>query len=204
MSVGTDHHRFDRLIGWIDDWRDLHPDVVAVVQAGTSAPSRHDCRELIPHGELLELFRGATVVVSHGGPSTVMDARMSGRLPIVVARNPAYHEHIDEHQMRFAEHLARHGVAVVVDNRDDLFAVLDQALADPDAFSVAADHGNATGVTSFARAVDSLIGTRTPLEQPPPASADTGRPAESTGSPAFDRRSSSAPYPLVDRRRKMP
>jgi len=165
VSVGTDHHRFDRLISWIDDWRDRHPDVSVVVQAGTSPSPRYDSRELIPHGELLELFRGASVVVSHGGPSTVMDARMSGRLPIVVARDPAYHEHVDEHQMRFAEHLARHGVAIVVDSREDLFAAMDNALADPDGFAVTADHGNAVGVTEFARAVDDLIGTRTPTRE---------------------------------------
>ncbi len=163
VSVGTDHHRFDRLVGWIDEWRDLHPEVIVVVQAGTSTPSRHGSRELIPHAELLELFRRAAVVVSHGGPSTVMDARMSGRLPIVVARDPAHQEHVDRHQMRFADHLHRHGMAVVVDTRDELFAAIDQGLADPNAFSVAADHGAAAGVAGFARTVDQLIATRTPL-----------------------------------------
>lgn len=212
VSLGTDHHRFDRLIGWIDEWRDLHPDVVAVVQAGASAPSRHGSRELIPHGELLELFRGAAVVVSHGGPSTVMDARMSGRLPIVVARNPAYHEHVDQHQMRFAEHLDRHGVAVVVDCRDALFAAMDRALADPDAFAVTADHGNPVGVMSFARAVDRLIGTSTPVEPAAPVVATrttevTDLPDgadEPSPTPAVDRRSRPAAIPLVERRKSTP
>ena len=27
VTVGTDHHRFDRLIGWIDAWADDHRDV---------------------------------------------------------------------------------------------------------------------------------------------------------------------------------
>ncbi|MDH3301748.1 MAG: hypothetical protein OES24_14710 [Acidimicrobiia bacterium] len=212
VSVGTDHHRFDRLIGWIDEWRDLHPDVVTVVQSGTSAPSRHGSRDLIPHAELLELFRGATAVVSHGGPSTVMDARMSGRLPIVVARNPAYHEHIDEHQMRFADHLDRHGVAVVVDDRDALFAALDRALADPDSFTVTADHGNTAGVLSFARAVDRLIGTCTPIGPIAPAAPVVAAPAADVSGrsdpaderpviSAGDRRKRPATNPLVERRK---
>lgn len=200
VSVGTDHHRFDRLIAWIDDWRDLHPDVVAVVQAGTAAPSRHGSRELIPHGDLLELFRRAAVVVSHGGPSTVMDARMSGRLPIVVARNPAYHEHVDEHQMRFAEHLDRHGVAVVVSDREALFSAIDRAIDDPSVYAVIADHGNAAGVTEFARAVDRLIGTRTPL-----AAGSRGPDADSRGPDADTRAPATGPddpssIPDVDRR----
>lgn len=204
VSVGTDHHRFDRLIGWIDEWRDQYPDVVVVVQAGTSAPSRHDSRALIPHGELLELFRGAKVVVSHGGPSTVMDARLSGRLPIVMARNPAHREHVDDHQMRFAEHLALHGVAVVVDNREDLFFAMDRAMADPDAFAVTTDHGNAVGVVSFARAVDRLIGTRTPVEPARPK-APSADPKESVdgkrATPEVDRRSRPAVDPLSERRK---
>jgi len=204
VSVGTDHHRFDRLIGWIDEWRDLHPDVVVVVQSGTSASSRHGSRELIPHGELLELFRGASVVVSHGGPSTVMDARMSGRLPIVVARNPAYHEHVDEHQMRFAEHLARHGVAIVVDNREDLFAAMDRAVADPDAFATTADHGNAVGVTAFAQAVDRLIGTRTPIEAALAAPAEQAEAPTEAARPAVDRRAATTPYLFADRRKPTP
>lgn len=184
VTVGTDHHRFDRLITWIDEWRDHHPDVSAVVQAGKSTPSRHGSRELIPHGELLDLFRGAAAVVSHGGPSTVMDARMSGRLPIVVARNPAYNEHVDQHQMRFAAHLDRHGVAVVVNSREGLFAALERALADPAAFAVTADRGSAIGVRLFARAVDELIGTRTPISSAPP------------------RRSGPASAPPVERRKR--
>ncbi len=161
VSVGTDHHRFDRLVNWIDEWRDEHPGVVTVVQAGTSEPSRHgDSRKLIPHGELLEMFRRATVVVSHGGPSTVMDARMSGRMPIVVPRNPTFEEHVDEHQMRFADHLDRHGVAVVVHEREALFAAIDRAFNDPAAFAVEVDTSTAAGVAEFGRAVEQLLRTK--------------------------------------------
>jgi len=161
VSVGTDHHQFDRLIQWIDEWRDLYTDKVVVVQAGTSTPSRHgDSRDLIPHGDLLEMFREAVVVVSHGGPSTVMDARMSGRLPVVVPRDPGFGEHVDEHQLRFAEHLDHHGVAVVVRGREALFDAIDQAFKNPAAFTVATDSQTAEGVARFGEAVDRLLGSR--------------------------------------------
>ena len=205
VAVGTDHHRFDRLIGWIDAWRDRHPEVVAVVQAGTSNPSRHGSRELIPHAELLELFRGAAAVVSHGGPSTVMDARMSGRLPIVVARDPAHDEHVDEHQMRFAEHLNRHGVAVVVADQEGLFAALDRAIADPDAFAVTADHASAVGVGEFARAVDRLIATHTPISSArSESSAPSFAPDERRARPEVDRRLRPAVDPITERRKASP
>ena len=42
VSVGTDYHRFDRLMGWLDEWFANEPAVEsAIVQRGTSSePTR--------------------------------------------------------------------------------------------------------------------------------------------------------------------
>ena len=122
---------------------------------------------MIAHAELLELFRRAAVVVSHGGPSTVMDARMATRLPIVVPRDPAHGEHVDHHQMRFGAHLLRHEMALVVHDREALFAAIDRVFADPAAFTVAAESSTAVGVIGFGAAVDRLLGTSTPVVSAP-------------------------------------
>ncbi len=160
VSVGTDHHRFDRLIGWVDEWRQANPGVTVLIQRGTSVQSQlGGCHELIPHAELLQHFANATAVVSHGGPSTVMDARMSGRFPIVMARNPAYEEHVDDHQMRFADHLKKHGVADVVDTKDGLFDALERALTNPDAYTIPISDEAADGINEFGRLVDGLMGS---------------------------------------------
>lgn len=159
VSVGTDHHRFDRLIGWMDEWRRANLGVTVLIQRGTSAPSElGGCHELIPHADLLRRFAEATAVVSHGGPSTVMDARMSGRFPIVMARNPAYEEHVDDHQMRFADHLKKHGVADVVDTKQGLFDALERAMTNPDAYTVPVSDAAAEGIHEFGRLVDGLMG----------------------------------------------
>ncbi len=159
VSVGTDHHRFDRLIGWMDEWRRANLGVTVLIQRGTSARSEMGgCHELIPHADLLQRFAEATAVVSHGGPSTVMDARMSGRFPIVMARNPAYEEHVDDHQMRFADHLKKHGVADVVDTKQGLFDALDRAMTNPDAYTVPVTDAAAEGIHEFGRLVDGLMG----------------------------------------------
>lgn len=182
VAVGTDHHPFDRLVGWVDRWAAAHPDTRVLIQRGSSvAPANCESSELLAHGELCELFAMAAVVVSHGGPSTVMDARMAGRKPIVVARDPSHGEHVDDHQMRFADHLDLHEVALVVDDEADLHQALDEALADPGRFAISADHAAAAGVVEFARRVDGLLGTITPLIPVSPAGfpdrgagADTG------------------------------
>ncbi len=165
ISVGTDHHPFARLVGWSTKWALDHPECKVIIQRGTSAkPADVESHELIPHDELRELFCGATAVVSHGGPSTLMDARMSGRFPIVVPRNPKLDEHLDDHQMRFAEHMARHGMARLAHTEAEFRAALADVLADPDAYTVPfQDMTMSSRVVRFGEVVDELLGIQTPL-----------------------------------------
>jgi hypothetical protein len=100
-------------------------------------------------------------VVTHGGPSTVMDARVAGRLPIVVARHPDLGEHIDSHQVRFSRHLARHCLARVVDELGPLEIELERALADPDRYQVPVEPGAVPGLVAFGMVADRLLATST-------------------------------------------
>jgi UDP-N-acetylglucosamine transferase subunit ALG13 len=170
VAVGTDHHPFDRLVRWIDRWAGLHPGAEVMVQRGTSAPTEHCAStELLAHGELCERFAMAVVVVTHGGPSTVMDARMGGRLPIVVPRDPALGEHVDDHQQRFANHLRLHDLARVADDETTLHRFLDEAMAAPDRYAVPIDSTSVGGVVEFGHQVDRLLGIATPLVPTSPA-----------------------------------
>ncbi|MEL6984511.1 MAG: glycosyltransferase, partial [Actinomycetota bacterium] len=179
VAVGTDHHPFDRLVGWIDEWAMSRSDVSILVQRGNSAPTTHCASvDLLPHGDLYQHFAESMVVVSHGGPSTVMDARMVGRLPLVVARDPDLGEHVDDHQQRFAQHLARHGLARVTEDRDTLHRWLDEAIEHPDRFAVPFDAAAVSGVAEFGSKLDELLGTSTPIE-PAPAPVEQSRPLSS-------------------------
>ncbi len=163
VSVGTDHHEFHRMIEWMDAWSPKS-DVQVMIQRGTSKASESwESRELIPYKELLSLFGSATVVVSHGGPSTVMDARYCKKLPIVLPRNPEFGEHVDHHQMEFAQHLDRNNVALVVDSMEQLHEALDRALANPKSMEIDATDGAIEGVVEFANVLDHLLETATPV-----------------------------------------
>lgn len=101
--VGTDHHRFDRFVDWVDAAAFVHPDVDFIIQHGTSrAPLVAEGRSYLPHAELIDLLRRADAVVCHGGPGTISDARAAGLVPVVLPRDPARGEHVDGHQLRFA------------------------------------------------------------------------------------------------------
>ena len=162
VSVGTDHHPFDRLVNWMDAWAGDHPEVEVVIQYGSAeVPTNTKGDALLPHDQLRELFARADVVVSHGGPSTVMDARMAGRIPIVVARDPAEGEHVDGHQMSFAHHLQRHHMAILAATQDQLYNAVESGLADPARTALPVSDGALTaGVVAFGRHVDGLLGAR--------------------------------------------
>lgn len=163
VSVGTDHHEFNRMIEWMDAWTPKS-DVQVVIQRGTSKISEAwESRELIPYKELLSLFGSSTVVVSHGGPSTVMDARYCKKFPIVLPRNPEFGEHVDHHQMEFAQHLDRNKVALVVDSMEKLHAALDDALENPSSMEIDSTDGAIEGVVEFANVLDQLLETSTPV-----------------------------------------
>jgi len=128
VTVGTDHHPFDRLMRCIDDLvrsELVHPRDI-LVQSGSSAPPRYaPARSTLPRTELLQLMARAGVVIGHGGPGTVMDARSCGRRPIVVPRLAVYGEVVDDHQVAFGDFMAARGRCVSVRTRDHLIAELE-------------------------------------------------------------------------------
>lgn len=133
VSLGTDHHPFDRLLDWMQDYLQQHPDVRALIQHGFTTPCRagdHVAR--MPREELLELYRNSTAVVVQGGPGSILDAREAGVVPVTVPRVAELGEVVDDHQVQFTAVMHSRDDAVRAETREELFAALDRALADPD------------------------------------------------------------------------
>lgn len=128
--VGTDHHPFDRLVGWLDALAADRDDVRVLVQYGTSRPPAHaEGVALLPKDGLAALIEEAAVVVSHGGPSTIVEAYRSGLVPVVVPRSPDHGEHVDGHQQRFVRFAEQRGLALVAGSAQELGALVRRGLA---------------------------------------------------------------------------
>lgn len=161
--VGTDHHPFDRLIGWADTWRGAAERrgvaIRCVVQHGRSAaPRSAEGRDFIPPSELEALMREAVAVVCHGGPATIAAARRAGVVPIVVARRPDLGEHVDAHQVRFAERLGGSGLVRLVRDEGELIGALEEALLHPDDFrSAPYTSDGAEATAQLDRLVEELV-----------------------------------------------
>lgn len=125
VIVGTDHHPFERMVGWVDDRLRSHPDDTVTIQHGWSrAPELAEGLDFLAPDDLRRRMAEADVVITHGGPGTISDARRSGHRPIVVPRDPTLGEHVDDHQQRFAAWCAERGVVDLAMTIDALEARL--------------------------------------------------------------------------------
>jgi UDP-N-acetylglucosamine transferase subunit ALG13 len=102
VTVGTHEQPFDRLVRAAEELAGEHE---VCVQTGTSTVPTPRCRAsawLTP-AEVNDHVARASTVICHGGPSTIFEARAHGHHPIVVPRDVRFEEHVDAHQVRFAE-----------------------------------------------------------------------------------------------------
>lgn len=132
VTVGTDHHRFDRLITWTEDWSNAHPSVRVVVQHGASRrPVALEAYERISHSALSDLIGHADVVVTHGGGGTITQTWIAGKVPIIVPRVRSLNEHVDDHQLAFSAKLAQMGSIVRVNDYAGFYQVLTDWVEEP-------------------------------------------------------------------------
>jgi UDP-N-acetylglucosamine transferase subunit ALG13 len=161
VAVGTDHHPFDRVVRWIDGWLadggDARADVL-VQHGSAAAPTRADGVAALDHEGLQDAMSRAAVVITHGGPATIREARAHGRLPICVPRDPALGEHVDNHQQLFAGRMGAAGVVRLATTEPELRAALEEALAHPERFTVTrAQLGPPAGLERFADLVADVL-----------------------------------------------
>ncbi len=162
VTVGTDYHRFDRMVWWLDEWLAENPKVDSViVQRGTSATSEHaESIDYLQRTQLIDEFQQATVVVCHGGPATILECRSNGIVPIVVPREERFDEHVNDHQVDFCERLAAHGEIQMARTKDEFMRLLNLAV-ERGAPEVAVDDGHAAkSLVNFEDSMVDLLGPR--------------------------------------------
>ncbi len=155
VFVGTDHHRFDRLLDWVTIL-ELRGDYRFYVQHGfTPLPGALTGVPMMGSSEMDEVLQDAAAVVTHAGPGSIMDAREHGHVPVVVPRDPTLGEHVDDHQQRFTRFLSRTGMILAAHDHDELAAALAVAVqADRTDHPIA---GSGATLARFENLVDRLV-----------------------------------------------
>ncbi len=123
VTVGTDHHPFDRLIKAVDEIKskDWLQDEVHI-QSGLSRVKPEFCQvqDFFPFDELMEKIDKARIVITHGGPGSIMPILYRQKIPIVMAREKKYKEAVDDHQKAFVKKLEKKRLVLRVKDISDL------------------------------------------------------------------------------------
>lgn len=154
VMVGTDHHRFDRLLTWAAALAASGAYRFFVQHGATPLPPQLDGAPMLAPAELTWMLRRADAAITHAGPGCIMDARGCGHVPIVVPRDPRLGEHVDDHQQRFARFISRSGMVVTASDAAELEARLRVAVL---AGRIVADRHPVPAVRRFEELVEGLL-----------------------------------------------
>ena len=118
VTVGTHEQQFDRLIRFVDEMK--LPDVF--MQIGYSDYLPENCRyeRMIGFEDMNKYTREADIVITQGGPGSIMLPLQMGKVPVVVPRQYKFGEHINDHQVHFTRHLQKDNKILAVYDIDDL------------------------------------------------------------------------------------
>jgi UDP-N-acetylglucosamine transferase subunit ALG13 len=164
VTVGTDHHPFERMITWTNRWLSdrLGINAACFVQWG-SAATRPACAgsDFLDIVQLAELLDAADVIVCHGGPATIAEAWARSRKPIVVPRLARLGEHVDNHQAEFCEKAAELGRIALARTLADFTRLLDDAVTDPSRYRAISSSSDADlAVVRLGGLVEGLVSRR--------------------------------------------
>lgn len=128
VTVGTHEQPFNRLIKKIDELkRDNIIKEEVIMQTGFSTYEPKYCQwsKLLPYHQMVRNVEDARIVITHGGPASFIMPLQIGKTPIVVPRKKEFDEHINDHQVEFANNVKqRMGTIIVVDDIEELGNVI--------------------------------------------------------------------------------
>lgn len=118
VTVGTHEEPFDRLIAGADRaLSEVGLITDTFMQVGYSR-TRPSCafREFLPFAEMQRMIERSDVVISHGGPGSILPVLALGKPIVLVPRQRKYGEHVDDHQVAFCRRLSKtHHCPLVLD-----------------------------------------------------------------------------------------
>jgi len=129
VTVGTHEQPFDRLVKEIDRLKE--EDIITeklFIQTGYSIYRPRFCEyaEFIKFDEMMKKIQEARIIITHGGPGSIMPVLYNGKIPIVVPRQKRYGEHIDDHQIHFCKKLEEESKIISIYEIEDLEYILKQ------------------------------------------------------------------------------
>lgn len=120
VTVGTHEQQFNRLVKAVDDLvatGSIQEPVFQQIGYSTYTPEYCRYSKFVPSANMKDLMSQSDVVITHGGPSSFVQAIAAGKTPVVVPRLADFGEHVNNHQKDFVRTVAkrRGGIIPVYD-----------------------------------------------------------------------------------------
>jgi UDP-N-acetylglucosamine--N-acetylmuramyl-(pentapeptide) pyrophosphoryl-undecaprenol N-acetylglucosamine transferase len=112
VTVGSLAFPFDRMLRRAAAVIPAGAEVLWQVGSSDVSEIGIQARRTVPADELAAAIAEADVVIAHAGTGSALAAHEAGRCPLLITRESAYGEHIDNHQAQTAKYLSGLGLAV--------------------------------------------------------------------------------------------
>lgn len=117
VTVGTHEDSFDRLVMELDRLCAngcLQEEVFIQIGYSKTLPAHAKWAKFLAYQEMDAMIKSARIVITHGGPGSIMHALRYNKVPIVVPRQKKFAEHVDDHQVYFSQRIEKEGKAITV------------------------------------------------------------------------------------------
>ena len=129
VSVGTHEQGFPRLLSAVIEIMTTQPDSTNWrIQTGPAKmdyPAAAETQPAYSYSEMVSNLTWADAMISQASPGNVFNALATLTQPIVIARSYELSEHVDNHQIIFADYLQTYDLAMVAEDPESLSSHLD-------------------------------------------------------------------------------
>lgn len=127
LTLGTQDFQFNRLLEMVDRLVAegvIRDEVFAQSGCSTYSPVHYPCVDFLDPTEFARHIREADFIIAHAGVGTIMNCITSDKKLIVVPRDAAHREHVDNHQYEIAEEFAGAGYLLWAKTYSELSAAV--------------------------------------------------------------------------------
>lgn len=121
VSVGNAKQHFTRLLNVVhEQWEHL-PKPILIQRGHTPFESTTcDLIDFVNMDEFIKYVNHAEVLLLHAGAGSILHSLKSGKCPIVMPRLAQFNEHVNDHQLDFAQVLHQDGKAIMIQQGSEL------------------------------------------------------------------------------------
>lgn len=116
VTVGSQMFQFNRLLKEVDDLLEkgvIQEKVFAQTGKCTYVPKHYEYKPFVEGDEFNEYLNACSVLITHGGAGTIVNALKKNKRVLAVPRLKKYGEHVDDHQLQILGEFESSGMIVV-------------------------------------------------------------------------------------------